>query len=213
MLSSVIKMKLWVGACAAVALLCFAAPASATTFLYNFNNPTGTLGISQAYTSNGVTVTAYGFNSSNVGVQLFGKNAGTDEVGVGINGTGSGDNEIQTNDYVQLDLTQLLAQNPTTLTMAIGSVQNGESWKLFDSATLGSLGTLFQSGTTDYPNTFTFNVSLLAGNKYLGVQAGGGDVLISSLQTNNIAVPEPATMVILGSSLAMSAFCKRRKAC
>lgn len=186
------------------ALFLFATPAWSAVLLYNFNSPTGNLGNTEVYTSNGVAVTAYGYLGGHT-ADLFGKNNGGDEVGVGI--AGQSDNEIGTNSFIQLDLAQFWASNPSNVSMSIGSVQSGESWRIFGSNTLGTLGTLKQSGTTDYPNSFILN-SILGSYRYLGVQSGSGDVLISTL--SGVSTPEPATLLILGSGLALASMCKRR---
>lgn len=194
----------------ASALLFVAAPASAAVLLYNFDNPTGTLGTSQSYTNSGVTITAYGFNGTNTGTatNLYGKNEGGDEIGLGIASTS--DHEIETYDFVQLNLSQLFAANPGVINMQFGSVQPGESWKLYGSNTLGTLGTFIQSGTADYGTNVALS-SAFSGYTYLSIQAGYNDILVSTLSTN-ISVPEPGTYLLLGSMLGLALFAKRRVA-
>ncbi len=183
-------------------LLCTTtAHAGFTTVTFNFDNPTGTLGTSQTYTSGNASVTAYGFTDGGSALKLYGKNDGGDEVGLGLAyPAGTSDHEIQTNNFVQLDLSKLPAGS-VLQSMTIGSVQDGESWKIYGSNTLGSLGTLFKSGDTDYPNSIS-----LAGfpaDKYLSVQAGCNDVVLSTLTVETPSggptpVPEPASAALFG---------------
>src|SRR5579862_7891526 len=104
-------------------MLGFAPSIWATPFIYNFDNPTGTLGVSQTYTDNGVTLTAYGYNQG-IGTKLFGKNDGGDENGLGLFGTS--DHEITSNGFVQLDMLNLWLLTPTSISLSIGSVQDDE---------------------------------------------------------------------------------------
>ena len=78
--------------------------------------PAGLLGPGPvAYTgSDGTTVInaqAFGPNGSGSGtpgpVQLFGKNLGTDEVGLGLSNDPSGDDEITNGSFIQLDITNV----------------------------------------------------------------------------------------------------------
>jgi hypothetical protein len=172
------------------------APCAWASTSYVFNSPTGALGHSQTYTSNGITITAYGFANGGGSLDLFGKNDAGDEKGLGLNGTS--DNEILTTDFVQLDLTNLLATHPGTITMSINSVQTGEGWNIYESKTLATLGTLLQSGTTETP--FTLN-PLLSGYDFVSVQASAFNVLLGTLATQGSSVPEPGTAAILGVGL------------
>ncbi len=192
------------------ALLCLTAPASAVDLSYNFDNPTGNLGNTHIYTNNGVAITAYGFNiSPSHTLDLYGKADGGDENGLGLNI--DPDHEIGVTNFVQLNMSNVWATHPTSLTMSIGSVQAGEGWSLYSSNVLGSLGTLLFSGTTDSPNTFPIS-PIPNGNQYLSVTASSHNVLITTLSTKGqVGVPEPTTMVILGSSLAMAAMRKRQR--
>lgn len=204
-----------------VALLA-AVPASATTYNWNFTSPTGTLGTSQVYTSNGVNITAYGykFTDSNCGksghpactaTALYGKNAGGDEVGIGIANDPKGDNEISNTDFVQLKLTDLIATNPADIEMAIGSVQAGETWTIYGSNSQGIRGTALLSGSTDYPSNFdiTKYVGTGAGQyQYISVSGPSGDVLVSHVGTT----PEPASFLLLGSGILATWRIRKRKA-
>ena len=190
-------------------LLCLLTPASAVDLSYSFDSPTGNLGNTHIYTNNGVSITAYGFNKSpSHTLDLYGKNDGGNENGLGLNI--DPDHEISITNFVQLDMSQVWATNPTSLTMSIGSVQQGEGWSLYTSNVLGSLGTLLFSGTTDAPNTFPV-FPIPNGFQYLSVTASHNNVLLSTLDTKGVSVPEPTTMLILGSSLAMAAMRRRQK--
>jgi hypothetical protein len=174
-------------------------------FSYNFNTPTGTLGTTQTYTAGGVTITALGFNSSNSPIDLYGKNDGGDESGLGLVGTS--DHEITTSNYVQLDLQNIYNQYPTaTLSMILGSVQDGESGKIYGSNTAGALGTFLFTVSDES----SFNVP--GGYRYIGVEAGAADVLITTLSVNAVPVPPGVILALTGVALCGGYSCRRRKA-
>jgi len=182
--------------------------AYAGPILYDFTSVPNPLGTSQSYTQSGITITAYGFENNGTPFQLFEKTDGGDENGLGFKLTS--DNEIDSSNFIELSLSQLWAANPTNLSMSIGSVQSGESWTIYGSNTLGQLGTLLLSGNTDYPTSFTLPNSAI-NFPFLSITAPTGNVLVSTLG-GNINVPEPVTMLILGSGLAMAAAVKKRRA-
>jgi PEP-CTERM motif len=191
-------------------LLLVTSSAFAGSYSWDFSNPTGTLGTSQNYFANGVKIVAYGFDSTNTGIKLFGKNGGGDENGVGI--AGGADNEIQVGQYIQLDMTAVAALHPTTATLGVGSVQAGETWSLYGSNSKGSKGTvLIANSGLDYPGTVNI-ASYLSTYSYLSVGATNQDVLVSAISatTPNSQVPEPASMFLLGSG-ALALLGRRKK--
>jgi hypothetical protein len=136
--------------------------ASAFADTWNFASPTGTLSTSQAYSSSpgGVSITAYGFycdgdpnagqcaaGSIGTATALYGKSEGATEEGLGIAGDPSGQHEINTMEYIALDLTNLFAEFGPSLTVSIGSNQTTEQalfWQGSSSGTVGScLGGFF----------------------------------------------------------------------
>jgi hypothetical protein len=180
-------------------MLATAPAAWSTTLYYSFDSPTGKLSTSQQYFSDGVLITAYGFDSGKPD-DLYGTSSG-----LGVSGT---DREIESNSFVQLNLTNLYALNPTSVQMEIASSQQNESYAIFGSNTLGKLGTEIQSGNLDAPSAFTL-VSSAAHYQYIGVEAetSCGDILLEAVSANVSGVPEPGSFALLGAGLiGMAAF-------
>lgn len=181
----------------------------------NFAAFSGTLGTSQAYGP----ITAYGFTAPTSGAhtgeltatQLFGKNGGGGETGLGLASTH--DNEINAptgGEAIVLDVSALSGQD---LRIGFGSVQSGEGWRVgFSSnATLPVNETAFSgyvAGTTDFPSLFDLGVR---STRYLIIEATSGDILLTSLSATS--VPEPASMALLSAGLlSLGMFSRRRSA-
>ncbi|HUY14623.1 MAG TPA: PEP-CTERM sorting domain-containing protein [Terriglobia bacterium] len=176
--------------------------ANTNPITWNFDSPTGVLGTSHTYTAGGITLTAYGFSNMNSPTDLYGKNLGGDEQGLGI--AGLPNNEIGGSAFVQIDLTPLLAQF-TSGFLSIGSVQSGENYDIWVSNTLGQLGTeIIPNGTG---NDTQIPISFVDGSPYLGISAGtSGNVLLSTLSVS----PEPTSLSLFGIGLFLAAFLVRR---
>jgi hypothetical protein len=147
--------------------------ASAVTF--NFNIPSGPLGTTQNYMSEGGTVTAAGFSSPAAlaagipNVNLFGKNAGVGEMGLGLVNDPSGDNEITGTSLIRLALGPGLT---APVSFQMNSTTQGETWRVSgsNSATAGFVqlltGTDEISHSIPFFNFYTFDA--LIGNVLLG---------------------------------------------
>lgn len=156
---------------------------------WNFSTPTGVLSNSKVYTVNGIPITAYGFTNAGAPRSLYGKNDGGIERGLGIAGTTN--NEIDTYNFVQLDLSNLITSGATNVKMVVNSVQSGEKYNVYGSNTLGSIGTLLASNQT--AGNTPFAIPGYPTYRYVSVRATYGDVLITSV---NATLPSGCIITI-----------------
>ncbi len=198
--------------------------AGTVTYTWNFEGTNETLGASQVYTSSptgGASITAYGLSCVASGcsaTDLYGKNGGAGETGVGIANDPSGDHEIYPGTFVQLDLTNLLAMNPASGTLTIESVQSSEGFTLSVNNAQGSPGAVFYTSPKPSPSaTITLSAAapgtyLPSGYDFLSIGATSGNVLLSSLTaTFNTDAPEPASFALVGGALLGLAALRGRK--
>ena len=158
------------------------------------NAPVG--GSSHTYTSSGFSITAYGFdNHSGIGTahDLFYKNdsviGGATESGLGL--TNTPHNELQAGlNFIQFDFTAALAAGMFNGQLSVGSIQPGESFAIYGSNTLGTLGSqvggpfgsTFDNQFVSIPGFGQFN--------YYSVLALSDDVLPVAVRADVNPVPE-----------------------
>ena len=225
------KIALWVLGLS----LAWAAPAFATGTTIDFGSPNTISGDTATFTFDSHTITAMGFqctdnglgSCSTSGVMLSTKDDGDGETGLGIVGGPHGDNEIQSNSFVQLDFSQLASLGITSLTLQIQSVQNGEGFRLFQSNTAGMPGTsmltMTGNGTNNPNSVVTTTISVdFATNAFIDISAlnsnaTNNDVLLESgsMATpsnpgEGSPTPEPATLALFGTGLLALGFAVRR---
>lgn len=131
---------------------------------------------------------------------MFCKDDGPGEMGLGIDSDIN--DEINTTNFIQLaGLSGIV-----TIVVNIQSVQSGEGFDIFGSNSNGVLGmTLIGSGSGSLVENVTVNMS---GFTFLDVTASSGNVLLDTVTT---PVPEPATLVLMGSGLLFLGFLMRRR--
>lgn len=161
----------------------------------------------QAGTVSGTTVTLGNRN-------LLLNNRGADEQGLGAcNVACSGDGgEIDTNEIVQVSLIAAEAAGYSSFSIQANSATGGELLRVYGTDTSNTLGTLIASLTSADGDV----VEAAAQNyKYLNfiITDGSGDnVLVHLIDAQLAAVPEPATLALLGAGLLGFGFLGRRKA-
>src|SRR5436190_10100110 len=209
-----------VGAFCALIFIGLVAPAQATVIWdlnpTDANAPVGSS--SHTYTSSGFSITAYGFdNHSGIGTahDLFYKSVaeigGGTETGLGL--TNTAHNELQTGlHFIQFDFTAALVAGMFNGQLSVGSIQPGESFAIFGSNTLGTLGSqvsgIFGSSSDDQfvaiPGFGQFN--------FYSVMAMSDDVLPVAVRADLGPVPEMNALVPIAGLIALlAATAARRK--
>ncbi len=185
--------------------VCLATVAHAATITFDFSSATGNLGAAHTYTSSSgnfnVTATAEPAGTSN---RLFGKALGGDENGVGLTSDPSGQDEITPGFFIQLDLVNILGNNPLTIVME--STTGNDSWQIFNTATANSL-----TGATSLATGSSEGTGIIINptKEYLDITATSGNVLLGSLSFNHSSTPEPASLALIACGLG--ALCLRRR--
>ena len=197
---------------ATTALLALSGAASADT-IFNFNQGRGsTIGTSETYTVNGVSITAEAWSGTNIntGISLYEKADGLHETGLGLNNDPSGDHEVSGSSFIRINFSQGKALGATTFDYRADSTSGNEKWALYGNNTgTGVVGTaawtLLDTGLNDEAAQVTGSIfdfylfGLASGSQpyqsnvllaYVGGAKNGADLQIA-------AVPEASTWVMM----------------
>lgn len=195
-----------------LAVVGFAVAAQATpvTFTFLENGGNVSLGNSSTFSSGGASITAYGFASSGgAATAIFAKDQGVGEQGLGIVSDPTGNNEIWGSSFVQLFANGGLP----TINLSFGSTDNGEIANIYYSSTLGTIGTLIGSVTSET----TFDIASIYQNGYISVSASGAtdsgvpNVLLGSATVNTPPAPDGGTTIaLLGAALSAAGMIRRK---
>ena len=176
-----------------------ATQANAVTFTFQENNSNLSLGPTSTFTNSGFSLTASAFLTAGGTTNLFAKDQGAGEIGLGIFGTT--DNEITMANFIQLTLPTVPPSNFQTVIS--GSVSGGEQMDVYFTTTPGDLtGATLIGSITATGGSVT--VPALDQIGFIDVtsanNAGNGNVLLASVTVG--AIPEPGCVALLAIALA-----------
>jgi hypothetical protein len=203
-------------------------PVQASTVAFNWVTPANentVLGLSYSQTSNGITLTAYGLTApsnltqpATAGPDLYAKNGGAGETGLGMATDPANDHEISAalHDGIQVDFAQAIAAAPKSpAAMMISSAQSGEGWEIYGSNTLLTVGQELASGWGSNSNpTVTVNLPDWGEYTYYTLLATGAtpcdtdaNILLGTVTINRTttvtSTPEPGSLLMVGSALVL----------
>jgi hypothetical protein len=197
--------------------LAIASSAQATLVTWDFNptNANASVGsASKTFTSSGYSITAYGYDvvsGPDTPHELYYKDVSGSPNDHGLGFVGTPHNEIQTNNYIQLDLSSILSQGFTNGQLKVSSVDPGEAFKLYGSNTLGSLGT-YLTTYGDSTNNSWVSVPSFGSYKYISIIGDTGDELVWAFKATVTPIPETTSLFpVAFLAVAVTAFEARRR--
>jgi hypothetical protein len=202
--SSMTGTRFWAVIGLALLLSCSAFASSVTTFSF-VQHGNGSMSNTATFTAGSYSLTAYGFRDGNHTDDLFFKNGSGDENGLGLL-HGYSNHEIGGTAFIEFSTSGIVGKHLEDF-LSVGSVQKGESWKIYGSNVLGQRGILLLSGVSEGE----INITQFAKEyKYLSLGAGSKDVLFGDVKVIS-TVPELGTITLFGTGLLGMAAMIRRK--
>lgn len=206
---------------ALIACILSTSPVWATTLTVNFDQP-GTPFVSGTSTQATYTLApdlqlfATGYmgspgTTSGTLTPLYAKMGGGDESGLGLSDDSSGQHEITLDNFIQLNLSQLVLDHATSFSLSVESSTSPEAYAIYLSATPGKAGALYESGTTE--TSYMFTASQLAADPYVSLTATDGNVLLGqgSVVVPASGTPEPSSVLLLGSGFVFLGLLRLRR--
>jgi hypothetical protein len=172
---------------------------AAVTFNFQENGSNLDLGPTSTFTESGISLTAAAFLNTGATTDLFAKNLGGDEIGLGTTADPTGQHEIITTDFIQLTLPTTPPSNFKMVLLA--SVQTGEQAQVFFTTTPGTLTGATKIGDiSDHDGS----VNIPAGDQtgFIDITAGKANVLLSGAVVSTTVPDGGSAVALLGIALA-----------
>jgi hypothetical protein len=210
------KSVLFVGKtlCALFVISMLAASSASATVVTWSLNPSQTEGsagsTTRTFTSSGYSITAnaYTVGSSNTPLGLYFKSSGADQPGLGVVSTS--DHQLQGNGwspttFIQLDVSSIIAQGFSDGKIQVGNVYGNESFVIYGSSSLGSLGERIGGVYSNSSNLDFLSIADFSDYDYISIGALNGGVLPVAFQATMTPVPEMSALFpIIGLVVAVS---------
>jgi PEP-CTERM motif len=192
-------------ALAAIAAISISTGAHAHVVTFDFGANNVDLGYSHTYSASGLSIIASGFDQREHRTDLFGKNEGGDEVGLGLKDDPTGDDEIHYHSgFVQLDVADLFGKvTNNSVFFTTGSTTNGEEWAVYGTNTPGEFdegATLLLKGDNDKPHALPdfHDFRYYDFVEFSHPRGQGDNFLISSVYaTTSSGTPEPQAWALM----------------
>jgi hypothetical protein len=173
-----------------------AAPVFAdSTTTFTFIGTLGPVASPTTFTAGSLSLVAAGYLSPGMETGMWAKNRGPGEAGLGI--ASEPQHEIAGTQFIQLDLTNILAAHPSSIVLSVQSIQAGENYNVWASNSAGMNLTQLGANQTGA----TFNVILPPGDNFVSLVAGAGNVLLDDVDVTT-PTPEPSSAGLLLFGLA-----------
>ena len=174
-------------------LLLFAAPVLADDIIvdYKFDGGRGNIGKIDVFALGPIVIVLSGFDGPFSFADMWEKNAGPGDTGIGL--ADNVHHEINSSEFVQVNLTGILLFHPQSVGLTVGSLvrEEGESYDVWGSNTPGQRGVSL--GVNETMTDFT-----LPGDTFPFISLSGheGNVLLEDVTADfrsTVPTPEPST--------------------